>query len=569
MVRKPEGLPAPLPGSRRWLQPVNGPGAGSDPAFFASRPDLVLVARRAARALPGRNLRYLDITGNTVRRVSLDVPDSGRGVVRLDVYDTEAPFGLTVRELEVATCVAGGLGNPEIAAVLACSRRTVATHLEHVFAKLGVRARTSVATLIAAEDAYVAPLPSTDLVLPPALLRVLGVLGEEEPAARPAASRPPVRRPAVLASVYPAGPLAGGPVLAMRRGARLAVRDISARGGVSGRDVEHLAVSATPEQLLGTVRDLAERGVDGILFGNFPLPVALPALAAANASGTPVLHSMTGRALSEGVRADPAGLGAVFQVCSTESAYVPGLLRTVRDLEDSGAFRPRRRRLAVLQRASTFDEGVVERVQRQAAEADWELVFLESVADDALDFADIVHRLEAADPDLVSLSIFPEPTLRAFLEATAAMRDSATFHAAWSPAAPEFARRLGELSEGLLWSTVIGNVDGPLCTAFEQRFRAAFGADPGPAAAAVHYDMVNVLAQAWSRVSRPWDFAAVREQLRTSTSFGVTGAHQFVGRGQRGLSYPDETGDPARGHPHLIYRITGGANQRLAPPLVS
>ncbi|MCX5443820.1 ABC transporter substrate-binding protein [Streptomyces sp. NBC_00063] len=549
---------------------MNGSGSGSDPEFFASRPDLVLVARRAARALPGRSLRYLDITGNTVRRVSLDVPDSGRGVVRLDVCDTEVPFGLTVRELEVATCVAGGLGNPEIAAVLACSRRTVATHLEHVFAKLGVRARASVATLIAAEDAYVAPLPSPDLVLPSALLGVLGEQEQEqEPVSRPAVSRAPLRRPAVLASVYPADSLAGGPVLEMRRGARLAVRDISASGGVSGREIDHLAVSVNPEQLLGTVGDLADRGVDGILFGNFPLPVALPALAAANASGTPVLHSMTGKALSERVRADPAGLGAVFQACSTESAYVPGLLRTVRDLEDSGAFLPRRRRLAVLQRASTFDAGVVERVQRQAAEAGWDLVFLESVSDDALDFADVVGRLEMADPDLVSLSVFPEPTLRAFLEAAAGMRDSATFHAAWSPAAPEFAWRLGELSEGLLWSTVIGNVDSPLCMRFEQRFRAMFGADPGPAAAAVHYDMVNVLAQAWSRVSRPWDFAAVREQLRTSTSFGVTGAHQFVGRGQRGLSYPDETRDPARGHPHLIYRITGGANQRLAPPLVS
>ncbi|MER5439736.1 ABC transporter substrate-binding protein [Streptomyces sp. NPDC002790] len=569
MVRRLDESAAPLPGSRRWLQPVNGPGSGSDPEFFAARPDLVLVARRATDALPGRGLRYLDITGNTVRRVALDVPDAGRGVVRLDVYDSEAPFGLTVRELEVATCVAGGLGNQEIAAVLACSRRTVATHLEHIFAKLGVRTRASVATLIAAEDAYVAPLPTSALVLPPALL---GVLGDRKPAPRPAVTRPPVRRPALLASVYPADPLAGTQVLAMRRGARLAVGEIAARGGVSGREVEHVTVSAAPGELLGTVRDLAERGVDGIVFGNFPLPIALPALAAANASGTPVLHSMTGQALSEGVRADPAGLGAVFQVCSTESAYVPGLLRTVRDLEDSGAFRPRRRRLAVLQRASTFDPGLVERVQRQAAEADWDLVFLESVADDALDFADVVHRLELADPDLVSLSIFPEPTLRAFLEAAAGLRESATFHAAWSPAAPEFSRRLGGLSEGLLWSTVIGNVDGPLCMAFEQRFRAAFGADPGPAAAAVHYDMVNVLAQAWSRASRPWDFAAVREQLRTSTSFGVTGAHQFVGRGQRGLSYPDETGDPARGHPHLIYRISGGVNQRLAPstpPLVS
>src|SRR5439155_423352 len=83
--------------ARRWLQPAAGRGSGSDAAFFQARPDLVLVARRAARVLRGEFVRFLDIAGNTLRRVTVDVPDADRPVVRLDVVDAGAPYGLTAR----------------------------------------------------------------------------------------------------------------------------------------------------------------------------------------------------------------------------------------------------------------------------------------------------------------------------------------------------------------------------------------------------------------------------------------------------------------------------------------
>jgi DNA-binding CsgD family transcriptional regulator/ABC-type branched-subunit amino acid transport system substrate-binding protein len=561
MVRFADDM-APLATSQRWLQPEVGRGRGSDPAFFAARPDLVQVARRAVGGLRGSTVSYLDIRGDDVRRVTVDVSDSERRIACLDVTDEEPPFGLTPRELQVATCVAGGLSNPQIAAALACSRRTVATHVEHILTKLGAPARTSIATLLAASQAYAAPLPSDDLVLPGDLMTVLhGAL----PARTPTAARAVRRRPILLGAVYPAAPFGGADVTAMRRGGQLAVRELNSRGGVGGRRVEQVVVDATPDGLREAVAGLTARGVDAMVLGNFPLPDARRAIPEAAASGAPVLHSMIGQALSDDVHADPVGLGPVFQVCSTESAYVPGLLRTARQLEHGGAFRPRHRRLALVLRESTFYDGAVEQVQRQVDEAGWDLVLLHTVPDRTEDFGDLTRRLAELDPDALSLPVLPEATLRAFLLAARGLRERTLIHAAWSPAAPEFTRRFGGLSEGLLWSTLIGNVGSPACAGFEQRYRAAFGSDPGLGAAAVHYDMVNVLAQAWGRVSRPWDFAGVREQLRSASWFGVTGAQHFVGRGQRGLSYPDDTLDPTLAHPHLVYRISGGHSRRLAP----
>jgi DNA-binding CsgD family transcriptional regulator len=53
--------------------------------------------------------------------------------------------GLTPAEQRVASLVAGGRTNREIAAALFLGERTVASHLTHIYAKLGVRSRTELA----------------------------------------------------------------------------------------------------------------------------------------------------------------------------------------------------------------------------------------------------------------------------------------------------------------------------------------------------------------------------------------------------------------------------------------
>jgi DNA-binding CsgD family transcriptional regulator len=53
--------------------------------------------------------------------------------------------GLTAAERRVAALVAGGQTNREVAAALFLGERTVASHLTHIYAKLGVRSRTELA----------------------------------------------------------------------------------------------------------------------------------------------------------------------------------------------------------------------------------------------------------------------------------------------------------------------------------------------------------------------------------------------------------------------------------------
>ena len=52
---------------------------------------------------------------------------------------------LTPTETKIAALVEAGLSNPEIAAKLLLSRRTVATHVSHILKKLDVHSRTDIA----------------------------------------------------------------------------------------------------------------------------------------------------------------------------------------------------------------------------------------------------------------------------------------------------------------------------------------------------------------------------------------------------------------------------------------
>jgi DNA-binding NarL/FixJ family response regulator len=59
--------------------------------------------------------------------------------------------GLTVREVQVLRLVAAGKSNREIASALVISDRTVARHVQNIFAKLGVSSRAA-ASVFAVEQ---------------------------------------------------------------------------------------------------------------------------------------------------------------------------------------------------------------------------------------------------------------------------------------------------------------------------------------------------------------------------------------------------------------------------------
>lgn len=123
-AESPTRLPTPV---RTWLRSHGHRSANSDPRGPASwtlsveRQDRRLVIR----LIPDRGQHFL------LLEEQKRAPRTG----------SLGPLRLTDRESEVLAWVATGKTNPEIAAILGISARTVKKHLEHVYEKLGVETR--------------------------------------------------------------------------------------------------------------------------------------------------------------------------------------------------------------------------------------------------------------------------------------------------------------------------------------------------------------------------------------------------------------------------------------------
>jgi DNA-binding CsgD family transcriptional regulator len=81
------------------------------------------------------------------------------------IREAAAPHRLSPREVEVLTLLARGLANPEIGVALTLSPRTVATHVEHILAKMGCATRVAAASKAVAEGIVPASGPAATTAL--------------------------------------------------------------------------------------------------------------------------------------------------------------------------------------------------------------------------------------------------------------------------------------------------------------------------------------------------------------------------------------------------------------------
>jgi DNA-binding CsgD family transcriptional regulator len=126
-----------IPQLRRALRIWNDLGAPYEAARCA------VLLGRALRAFGDEDSALAQLTTAHDTFAGLDAQPAAREAAAL--LHPSAPSGLSAREVEVLRLVAAGNSNPEIAATLFLSEKTVARHLSNIFAKLDVTSRTAAA----------------------------------------------------------------------------------------------------------------------------------------------------------------------------------------------------------------------------------------------------------------------------------------------------------------------------------------------------------------------------------------------------------------------------------------
>lgn len=469
------------------------------------------------------------------------------------------PWGLTDRELDVLTLLAGGLTNREIAAELVTSARTVSTQVASVLKKLGQATRAGAAAEAIATSTYRLPIPLRTSPSPVPLSPVEVRAGRSRP-------RRPRRAPLRIGGIFPGPGSSRGDGEGMLCGAALAVAEVNERGGIGGRALEHVAVEAdlrsavAVEEALGS---LLATGVDAVTFG-YLLGRERESLWELLAdAGVPVLHGATSRRWVDRVAEEPARFANVFQVCPPEDAYLGGMARTLHGLIASGGWTPPGHRVEILGSGVSFEEALSVEVLGAELGAGWEV----DRTDGALDSSRLFDGLERRRPAVVLVAEHDPVLLAGFQRELASRALPILSYGLYTPSMPEYLREAGAAAEGVLWATVAGTYGDALGRRFDRSFRRTSGTSSGRSHAGIAYDEVHLLSEAWAAVDHPGNGVAVRRRLRETPVRGVNGTYYFDHPGQHGLGWPHDTVDPSLGQAHLVLQIQDGRHQIIGPGL--
>jgi branched-chain amino acid transport system substrate-binding protein len=475
------------------------------------------------------------------------------------------PHGVTPRELDVLTLIAGGLNNAEIGDRLDLGLRTVATHVEHLLMKLGQRTRAGASAMAVDQGLLRRPSPARGDDLSGLTVGLLDRPAEDPPAAM---SPPPAiaRRPLLIGSVLPLTGPARSDGLEMRTGTALAIDEINARGGVAGRRIEHVIVPTDifdPWSVRAAFEALTDAEVDAIT--SLYVFCEDTAIDSASDYGAPFLHAMASEHMAQHTREDPRRFSRVFQVCPSEVHYGRGFVRFLDDLSASGAWRPRRRSVLFIETLLESSQMATPDTLERAERSGWRVAGVHHVAARGASWDDVVDVVHRTDPDAILVTDFIPDELAGFQRAFAADPTEALVYAVYSPSVPEFLELAGEAAEGMLWSTVTGTYGDPVGQEFVRRYAQANGRRPGRSHAGIAYDEVHLLAQAWAAVDNPRDFRSVADRLRSLRYRGVNGAYVMDNEHQIALAYPDATKDPSLGQAHLVLQVQQGEHRIVDP----
>lgn len=494
--------------------------------------------------------------------------ESHRDSVRVRWTRAVLPDGLTAREVDVLTLVSLGLTNQQVAQRLSTSTRTVSTQVERLLAKLGQSGRAGLAALCVEKGLLRLPVPGglgteTGLALLDVERAHLQRAGTT-PVRR--SSRPVRRAPLQIGAVLPLTGPCWADGLEAYRGARLAVAQINARGGVLGRQLEHVVAPADifdADGVTAAFCSLADLEVDAITtsYANTDCPEVLDIVANA---GQPFLHNATFEQQVEVVREDPERFGMVFQTCPSEIHYGGGFVRLLDQLVARRLWQPRSRRLVAVELDSMSTHTANETFLRAAERSGWTVADVLQVPVGESDWQGLVERVCAQDPAAVMTTHFVSLATARFQRAFRSTGSDALVYAVYGPSIPQFADEAGGAAEGLLWSTVTGTYDDELGRAFRRDFERLHGTPAGWSQASAAYDQVKLLAAAWAATGSVTT-SEVAGYLRNSVYRGVNGVYYLGGQGQSTLAYPDVTPDPSLGQAHMVFQVQDGVSRLLGP----
>ena len=352
-----------------------------------------------------------------------------------------------------------------------------------------------------------------------------------------------------------------------RRGIIMAIEDINSTGGVCGHEVEAIiddAQDSFVEQVRASFERLVRKEkVDAIVCGYLiGSPAADMDLIAE--SGIPYLNQHAQVKVSEQIEANPSKYRMIFQTCPPGTYYGYGLADFLKSMPNN--FIKNGKTVAVLAGDNSYYEQIHKAMRPALRKEGWNETHFEVVPYGIPDWTPTLTKLRNNPPSVIAMcdGIVGDDAL--FIRQFSELPTESIIYQVFTPSTPEYFDVTGDMSNGVIWSSVIGLLPDKFGHDFRSRYRKRWNGDePSFAAAGPIYDEMQMWATAARSVSDPKDYDAVSRALKQIVHRGVAGSYHVKETNNTVPSYPTEEKDPSIGLPHAFYQVTNREHRCIWP----
>lgn len=351
-----------------------------------------------------------------------------------------------------------------------------------------------------------------------------------------------------------------------RRGLVMAVEEINAAGGLLGHQVEPVVDDAQDsfvEQMQGSFeRLLRKEKVDAVLAGYLiGSPVELDMVAEA---GVPYLSQQAQIKTSDLIASDLQKYRMCFQTCPPGTYYGYGLVDFLKSVPED--WLANGKTVAIIGGDNGYSEQIYTATRPAMKDVGWEEVSFEVVPYGIADWTPTLTKLRDNPPSVIAMNdgIVGDDSL--FIKQFMDLPTKSLIYQVFTPSTPEYFDIVGDLADGVFWSTVIGILPDGIGNDFRARYRGRWdGDEPSFGAAGPMYDQVHMWAQAVRMAGDPKDSDAVSKALTSLIYRGVAGSYHVKPENLTVPSYPTELNDSSLALPHTFYQIEGREHRCVWP----
>ncbi len=351
-----------------------------------------------------------------------------------------------------------------------------------------------------------------------------------------------------------------------RNGLTMAIEEVNLRGGILGRPLEPVFLDTAGQTAAEVVRAarqlISKHRVSAIINGYNIGPQNAEYEPIADA-GIIYMHHNTLVQHHDTVASDPKRYFGCFMSDPAEYWYGPGFIKFLSWLRDSGRWKPRNRRIAILSGPKPYSIVIANAMAGAAPKFGWELPFAPQIHAVNADWRHVLDKVREFSPAVLAMTHFHAGDLARFHLQFMERPLNCLLYLQYGALHRAFSEITGERGRGVITCTVIGLPRDEIGRKFAASYRARFGPHSTPEVGCQPYCSLHhyaIAAAVAGGVGQPGDEETNRRIAKALIDIpyrSAAGMIRYHPVWQAAVPYPDATQDPSLGMPHLFYQLRG------------